>query len=83
MEVLGPTREEVKTGGMQSCNENILDFCASPYIIFLVSCGDAQPKSGLERLIVEISRSHTHTRTHTHTHTHTHTYTHGEIPLNE
>ena len=31
-----------------------------------------ESKSDLDRLIVEISKSHTHTHTHTHTHKHTH-----------
>ena len=46
-----------------------------------------QPKSGLDRLTVEVSISQTHkqTDTHTrahHTHTHTHTHTPGGTPLN-
>ena len=49
-----------------------------------------QPKSGLGRLVVEVSRLHTDTRTHAHTrtrahththkHTHTHTHTHTYPP---
>ena len=48
-----------------------------------------ESKSDLDRLIVEISRTHTHTHTHAHahahahTHTHTHTHAHGKTPLNE
>jgi hypothetical protein len=34
-------------------------------------CGTKFPKSGLDRSIVEVSRSHTIRHTHTHTHTHT------------
>jgi hypothetical protein len=44
-----------------------------------------QPKAGLGRLIVEVSRSHTFIHTHTHIHTYIHTYIHtfGRTPLNE
>jgi len=39
-----------------------------------------QPKSGLGRLVVEVSRLHTDTRTHAHTRTRAHTHTHTNTP---